>query len=142
MLTLQMFNEMDNLHREMDQLFKGLGLAPAFETRSLVPRFKLADAGEAFTVAASLPGIDGGSLEITVVGRRLTISGERVASEVPEDAVWHRRERNTGSFEQSLSLPEQVDTAKVEAEYKNGALLIRLPKSAEALPKKIVVKAA
>lgn len=142
MFGLQMFNEMENLHREMDQLFHGLGLATASEARSFAPRFKLADNGEAITVAATLPGIDVDKLEIKVLGRRLTISGDAAAADVPEDVVWHRQERNAGSFQQSLNLPEQVDTEKVEAEYKNGVLMINLPKVAAALPKKIAVKMA
>ena len=140
MLALQMFNEMENLHREMDQLFRGFGFAPVYGVRSLAPTFKLKDAGEVYTVAASLPGIDADKLEINVVGRQLNISGEFADSKVPEDAVWHRQERYAGSFQQSLGLPEQVDTNKVEAEYRNGILLIRLPKVAAALPKKISVK--
>jgi len=142
MFGLQMFNEMENLQREMDQLFKGLGFAPALDTRNLVPGFKLSDSGDAFTVAASLPGIDVDKLEINVIGRRLTISGESAVSEVPEGAVWQRRERASGSFRQSLNLPEQVDTGKVSAEYRNGILLISLPKVAAAQPKKIAVKTA
>jgi len=142
MFALHMFNEMENLQREMDQLFQGLGFAPVHETRSLVPGFKLTDSGETFTVAAPLPGIDVDKLEINVVGRRLNISGESQAREVPEDAIWHRQERNAGSFRQSINLPEQVDAGKVEAEYKNGILLINLPKIAAALPKKIAVKTA
>ena len=140
MLRMSMFSEMENLQREMDQLFRGLGLAPAVEARSLSARFKLSDSGEAFRVTATLPGIDVDKLNINVTGRRLSVSGHAAAAEVPENAVWHRRERSAGSFEQSFLLPDQVDTAKVEAEYKDGILVISLPRNAETMPRKIAVK--
>jgi len=140
MFRVSMFNEMENLHREMDQLFRGLGFSPALEMRGFSPKFKLNDGGEAYQVTAVLPGIDAEKLNINITGRRLTVSGETKAPEVPEKVVWHRSERSAGSFEQSFLLPEQVDAAKVAAEYKNGILLINLPRNAEALPKKIAVK--
>ena len=116
MFGLQMFNEMENLQREIDQMFRGIGLSPALEPHGLSPRFKLSDDGEAFTVAATLPGIDVDKLDISVIGRRLTISGEAAARETPEEVVWHRRERTVGGFRQSLNLPERVDVEKVAAE--------------------------
>lgn len=141
MLGLHIFNEIDQLQREMDSLFRGFGFGPAFEVRNQATRYSLKDTGETFRVEAILPGIDVDKLDIKVLGRQLTLSGEYAASSVPEDAVWHRRERRAGAFKQSLQLSTNVDTEKVEAEYKNGVLLIDLPKAASALPRKISVKA-
>ncbi|NOY14364.1 MAG: Hsp20/alpha crystallin family protein [Deltaproteobacteria bacterium] len=141
MFGFQMIQEMDNLQREMEQIFRGLNFAPAFPALSQASALKLRDVGEAFVVTATLPGIDSDKLDISILNRQLNLSGEFAAAEVPETAIWHRRERNTGRFERSLQLPVNVDADQVEAEYKQGILSIRLPKAASELPKKISVKA-
>jgi HSP20 family protein len=73
----------------------------------------------------------------------LTLSGEkrRVAGDIKADA-FHREERAAGKFVRSIELPTDVDDNKVKAEYKNGLLLISLPKSEKAKPKQISVQVA
>jgi len=69
----------------------------------------------------------------------LTLRGERkFESDVKEDN-FRRVERVHGSFVRSFSLPQSVDPEKVEAEYKNGVLEVKLPKRPEAKPKQIKV---
>lgn len=140
MFGLHMFNEMENLQREMDQVFRGLGLGEPVRVRHAASRFKLRDAGEAFLVEAPLPGIDSDKLEINVLGRRLNLSGELLAEDTAEGACWHRQERQSGAFQQSINLPAAIDADLVEAEYQHGILKIKLPKAESALPKKIAVK--
>lgn len=141
MIGLQMFNEMESLHREMDQLLCGLGLSLVPEPRSNTSRVKVDHNDEGYRVEASLPGIDIDKLEINVLGKRLSLSAEMVKRELEEGAVWHRRERKRETFRKTLMLPEEIDSGKVEAEYKNGVLSIVLPEAASVLPKKISVKA-
>ena len=140
MFGLQMIHEIDNLQHEMEQILRGLGFNPAHADLPQSSALKLCDTGDEFLVTAILPGIDSSKLEISLLGRRLTLSGDFVTAEIPETAAWHRRERNTGRFENSLHLPVNVDAEQIEAEYRHGILTIRLPKAASALPKKIAVK--
>lgn len=142
MFGLQMIREMDNLQREMEQVFSGFGLRPLFNELPQERTINLRDLGDAFQLEASLPGLDIDKLDISVLGRRLTISGEFAAAEVPENAVWHRQERSIGRFEKNLQLSTEVETDQVEAEYSQGILRIKLPKAAAALPKKITLKAS
>ena len=142
MFGLQMIHEMDNLQREMDKLFGGFGLTPFYLERQQRRELTVRDAGEAFQVEAALPGLDIDKLDISIVGRRLTLAGEFASADAPEGATWHRRERSAERFEKSLLLNANVDTEQVEATYEQGVLRITLPKAASALPKKISVKAA
>ena len=142
MLGLQMFNEMEMLNREMDQLLGGLGFRVVADSRATNSGFGVRDTGEAYRVDASLPGIDVEKLEIEVLGRQLSLTAGMAAADVGDEAVWHRRERRAEAFKKTLMLPEEVDSDKVEAEYKNGNLTITLPKAASVLPRKISVKAA
>jgi HSP20 family protein len=78
-----------------------------------------------------------------VAGETLTLSGEkpRAPGEIKPEA-FHREERAAGKFVRSIELPVDVDETKVKAEYKNGLLLINLPKSEKAKPKQISVQVA
>lgn len=87
-----------------------------------------------------LPGVRMEDLEAYVVGSELTIKGERKPQEF-EGATHHRRERETGSFSRIVHLPVHVDSGKVSAELHDGVLTVKLPKAAEAKPRKIQVKA-
>lgn len=142
MFGLQMFNEMEKLNREMDELFCGLGLSLVPENRDDRSGLRVKDAGDAYRVEASLPGIDAEKLEVNVLGRRLSLSAEIAEPDAGEDVVWHRRERKRGAFKKAFMLPEEIDSDKVEAEYKDGILMISLAKAASVLPKKINVKAS
>ena len=72
----------------------------------------------------------------------LTISGERKSEKEEKGKKYHRVERTYGSFMRSFTLPEDADGSKVAAEYKDGMLNVRLPKSEKAKPKSIEVKVA
>ena len=90
---------------------------------------------------ALAPGVDPGTLELSVVGNTLRISGEkrRVAGEVTPDA-FHRSERATGKFVRQLQLPVDVDEQHVQATYTDGLLLVTLPKVEKAKPTQIAVQ--
>lgn len=92
-------------------------------------------------VQAELPGLAADDIDISVVQNTLTLRGSRNPEGLKEGESYHRRERWTGRFVRSLELPFEVENSKVEAEYKNGMLSIKLPRAEEHRPKKIAVKA-
>ena len=139
MFGLQFVNEVENMQREMDQFFRGFGYRPTYGSQQKQINFKATDTGQSISVEAPLPGLDIEKLNISVLGRRLTVSGEFSRPEVPQEVRWHRQERSAGTFEKNLQLAVNLDTEKVEAEYKQGILKINLPKAASALPKKIEI---
>ena len=142
MFGLQFVNEIETMQREMDQLFRGVGFNSADGSEAKTINFKVIDKGEGFRVEAALPGLDIEKLNINVLGRQLTVSGEFSHSELPQEARQHRQERPGGAFEKNLQLPVNLDTENIEAEYKQGILKISLPKAVSALPKKIAVNVA
>jgi len=56
--------------------------------------------------------------------------------------AFHRSEREAGRFRRSIELPLEVDAAKIKADYRNGLLLVTLPKADRAKPKQITVQVA
>jgi len=82
----------------------------------------------AYTLALDLPGIRREALDVSLDDGRLSIRGERA----PAEGVGVRRtERPHGRFVRSFSLPDAVDRHGITADYKDGVLLLRLPKRAE-----------
>ena len=99
--------------------------------------------GDAFEVTASVPGVSPDNVEITVLGDRLRIRGERKGETEPAAADggrWVLRERRYGPFERTVNLPTAVKPDAASAEFKDGVLTIRLPKADEAQPRTIPVR--
>ena len=105
------------------------------------PALNLYDDGECLILRAELPGVSPEALDVNVTGDTLTLKGERVATELPEGASYHRCERNSGTFKRAMNLPQQVDPTKVAATFRNGVLDIRLPRADQGKQRKISVKA-
>lgn len=96
---------------------------------------------EATTVTAELPGINSDDLNIHLENRKLTISGERQAAEMPEESRYVRQERRFGRFSRTLTLPYAIDAEAVNADYSDGILTITLPRLEADKPRKIAVTA-
>lgn len=80
---------------------------------------------------------------MTVQNGVLTITGERtLEKEERNGKKYHRVERAYGVFSRSFTLPEEAEGEKVSAEFKDGVLHVRVPKSERARPKSIEVKIA
>ena len=142
------FREMEALHREMDRAFHGYGRGLPFSrvaflpgrAARMYPMINLTEDKDAFRVEALAPVVDSDSINVTVAHNQLTISGEKkpLGGDIKPDQ-FHRSERATGRFVRSIDLPAEVDSDKVTADYKDGILLIRLPKTEAAKPKQINV---
>jgi HSP20 family protein len=69
----------------------------------------------------------------------LTVSGERRTEHEAKKDGYYRLERTMGSFSRSLTLPEGIDADAVNAKFDNGVLEVRIPKPAEAKPRRIQI---
>ena len=90
-----------------------------------------------------LPGVAMEDLTIDATQQELTVSGkraDRTATQGEEERVL-RRERYSGSFERTVSLPVPIDTESTQATFKDGVLTITLPKAAAARPRRIAIEA-
>lgn len=146
------FEDMQALRREIDRAFAdfGRGENPSYRVAFLpgigprqYPLVNLFEDKDKVYVEALTPGVDPQSLNVTVLQNRLTLSGEKspIGDDVKPEA-FHRNERASGKFLRSLDLPVEVDDGNALAEYKNGVLLVAIPKAEKAKPKQITVKVA
>jgi len=94
--------------------------------------------GDHYVLAADLPGVDPGSVDIDVDGQLLTIRAERTLAS-GDDVKWITRERETASFVRQLNLGQGIDTERISASYRNGVLSVTIPVSEKAKPRRIAV---
>jgi len=92
------------------------------------------------TVKAELPGMKKEDIAVSLEGSTLTVSGERKQEQEHKEGETYRSERFFGRFQRSITLSQQVDPKKIQANYKDGVLTITLPKSEEAKRKQIEIK--
>ena len=91
---------------------------------------------------AELPGIDPKDVDVQVENNVLTLRGERKFDSEVKREEYHRVERAYGTFSRSFTLPNVIDTAKIQAEFKDGVLRVTLPQREEAKPKQISIAVA
>lgn len=87
-----------------------------------------------------IPGVEKGSLDISVEGNTLMLRGSRKPEELKEGETYHRRERWHNSFSKAVTLPFNVEADKVEARYSKGVLHVTLPRAESERPRKIAIR--
>jgi len=92
-----------------------------------------------YLVRASTPGIAEEDLEITVENNVLTIAGEFGSEREQEGVQYLVRERRTGLFRRSITLPATIDEDAITAHFDAGVLSIHLPKAEVAKPRRISI---
>jgi HSP20 family protein len=90
-------------------------------------------------VRAELPGVDAQEIHISATTDSITLTGERKVPKVSEEIGYHQRERDFGTFKRIINLPTKINTDKISASYKNGILIVVLPKAEEMQPKQIKI---
>jgi HSP20 family protein len=105
---------------------------PSFS--STVPAVNIKELDSQFEIELAVPGMNKDDFEIEVEDGVLSISSTQEEEQVNEKGKFTRREFSYSSFRRSFSLPDSVDPTKIDATYKEGVLLVLLPKHKEAQP--------
>ena len=142
------FRELEEMNERLNRVFRGSSLARGQEGThkdqlvgfDWAPSVDISETAEEFQIKAELPEVKKEDVKVNIDNGVLRISGERKQETEQQGKKWHRVERTYGSFMRSFTLPTNVDDGKVQADYKDGVLTLRLPKSAAAKPKSVEVK--
>ena len=112
------------------------------EMEELSPTVDIFEEGSDVVVKAELPGMKKEDIEVKLTEGTITISGEKKKEEKVEKKNYYRMERSYGSFTRAFSLPSEVQTDKAKAQFKEGILQIRIPKTEEAKQKekKVIIE--
>lgn len=128
---------------EIDGLFNDFFRHPRFYANGesdFTPRVNIVDTEDHVLMQFEVPGMDKEDFKVSVKNRVLSVSGNRKSEVEEEGKNFIRTEIRTGSFCRSFTLPETVDSEKIEADYKDGILELTLARREEAKPKEIEVK--
>ena len=137
--STSLFDEFNWLSREMDRLFEPMGI-PALRTAGAgFPAVNVATEEGKVHVLLFAPGIDASTLDVSILGNVLTVKGRREALEAPEGTQAWVRERPSGRFVRTLTLPDDVDPQRVEAQSRDGLVWIQVQRNEAARPRRIQV---
>jgi len=134
------FTTLAAVQRAMDSVMGGDWLGTRTAGGGAYPPVSVFNDGEDFVVVAELPGVRKEDLDLQVRGDTLRIKGKKSVAYEGEASV-HRRERGAGEFDRTLTLPAQLDAAKVSAEYRDGVLTVRLPRAESERPRSVAINA-
>lgn len=104
------------------------------------PSLDVFEEQDELVVKADLPGLGREDIEVTVTGSVVTIKGEKKKEEEVKEKDYYRRERSYGSFVRSVELPCEVKSEQIKANFKDGVLEVRMPKTEEAKKKSVSVR--
>ena len=134
-MTMLRFDPFRDLDRMTEQLFGTTSGSP----RS--PRFMPMDlyrTGDHYVLHADLPGVDPGSIDVSVDNGTLTLTAER-SGRTDESVSWLASERPIGTYSRQLAMGDGVDAARIEATYSNGVLTVTIPVAKKAKPRRIEI---
>jgi len=151
-MSFDILEEMTRMRREIDRImgeeglsswsfpFSRISFLPGRASRAY-PLINISEDNNSFYVDALAPGLDPETINVSVSGDQLVISGEKqpMPKSIKSEFI-HRSERAAGQFTRSLSLSVGVKSDQVQANYTSGVLKIVLPKVEAAKPKQIPVK--
>jgi HSP20 family protein len=128
-----------------EKMQRGFGFEPWADSGSdlssaWAPVVDIYDKGEQLVVQAELPGVKKEDIDVRVEGNLLMLSGKRQREKEINEEGYYRSERYFGKFSRTFRLPANVVGDKIDAMFKDGILMITMPKIEEAKPKQIQVK--
>ena len=139
------FNDLEGVQTRLNRLF---GDSPTKQPDAAdffsnwAPAVDIHETDSEYTVKADLPDVKKEDVKVELDNGVLTFEGERRQEKEEKGKKFHKVERAYGRFLRRFVLPTEIDAAKVHAEFKDGVLNIRLPKTAAAKTKTVEIKVA
>src|SRR5467141_1439460 len=118
----------------------GNGETPSLTVADWSPEIDISQDDQGYLLKADLPEMKKDDVRVTVEDDILSVSGERKGLKEDQKRKFHRIERSFGNFRRSFTLPEDADSKKVTAEFRDGVLKVHLPTTPIARSKAIEVK--
>lgn len=142
------FRELDEIHKRLSGFFGGNSLSKRANGQEEItvaewaPLVDITEDDKEYVIKAELPEVKKNDVKVRVEDGVLYLSGARQFEKEEKGKRYHRIERAYGSFTRNFALPDDADPQKVNAEFKDGVLNVRVAKDPNARPKSIEVKVA
>lgn len=85
-----------------------------------------------FELHIMMPGLSKEDIKLDLEDKKLTISAERKKESEESEVKYHTVESFFGKFSRRFNLPKNSDAENISAEFKNGILVVSIPKSEPA----------
>lgn len=126
-----------SLRKQVDSLFDDFNQGFWARNADFAVRTNLSETDREVCITAELPGLTEDDVDVSVVGNRITIQGEKKSEtderKDEEGRQYHRIERMSGTFQRSVALPFDIPADAVKADVKNGVLTVVITKPAEVV---------
>src|SRR5436309_4703827 len=147
--TWNPLREMDEAQNRFNPFFlagfpnrMGSGEIHSLTVADWSPEVDISEDDQGYLLKADLPEMKKDDVRVTVEDGILSVSGENKRVKEDEKKKFHRIERSFGTFRRSFTLPEDADSTKVTAEFREGVLNVHLPTTPIAKSKATQVKVA
>ncbi len=127
--------EMSTIEKSLNQMLSEFWNPDAAEDGASRWSFDVEDSEDQMTVRAEIPGFEPQDIDVQLSGNRLIVQAEHQT-----ETTGNGKRSQYGKVYRSMTVPAGIEADKIEANYKNGVLEVRLPKGAEARAKRITVK--
>jgi HSP20 family protein len=137
------FREMREISDRMAHFFESAELGKtehALTGSDWAPSVNVSETDKAYLIKADLPEVKREDVKINHYNGVLTIEGERKQEKREENEKFHRVESSYGRFVRRFTLPEDAEAERIEAQYKDGALSVTIPKGPAKQPKARSIK--
>jgi len=132
------FDALFNLQRALDGRLASDWMHDQTTSQGPFPPINVFQQGDDILAIIELPGIEKDSLNVQAKENTIRIAGKKSIN-YPDGVSVHRRERTSGEFDRTLSLPVQLDPDRIKAEYRDGILALFLPRSERDKPRSIKI---
>ncbi len=132
------FDALFNLQRALEGRLASDWLHDQTTSQGPFPPINVFQQGDDVLAIIELPGIEKDSLTVQAKENTIRIAGKKSVS-YPSGVSVHRRERLSGEFDRTLSLPVHLDPDRIKAEYQDGILALFLPRSERDKPRSIKI---
>ena len=111
----------------LDDLFDSMIYKTLERNQNWTPEVSIFENDKLYTVTMDIPGVEKKDVNIEVEGSCLTVSGKRDEKNEKDMSLYYSQTRY-GNFSRTFNLPEEIGVEKISAKYKNGTLILTLPK--------------
>ena len=125
------FREVESLQREMNRLFESLTPSEngGSDRIAFMPAAEMHETLSSIELKLEVPGMEAKDIDVRVTEQAIAITGERQSETKTEEGGMTRSEFRYGKFQRVIPLPARVQNDQVKADYKNGVLILSLPKA-------------
>ena len=127
-----------DLQRALESRLDSDWLRNATAGTGAFPPINVFQQGDNLVAILEVPGVVKSDLEIQVKDNAIRVSGKKAIA-YPEGVSLHRRERLTGSFDRTLTVPMQIDPDGIKAEYRDGVLALFIPRAEADKPRTVAI---